>query len=102
MLEMLLFTIRLIDSITKIGPLGVSVVRPNGGWKESSQDTTAKSDRKFENPLRKLKGYERNYKLKSGKGHYSCRFEKKNCLYIHSIYLRTLNTLMLLWNENSS
>lgn len=82
MLEMLIFTVRLIVSITKIGPLGVSVVHPNGGWQESSQDTTAKSDRKFENPLRKLKEYEGNYKLEPDKGHYSFRWRKKSaCTY---------------------
>lgn len=85
MLEVLLFTIRLIDSITKIGPLGVSVVHPNGGWQESSQGTTAKSDRKSENPLRKLKEYEGNYKLKPGKGHYSCSWRKKKVL-VHTQY----------------
>lgn len=81
-METLLFTRRLTDSITKIGPLGVSVVHPNGGWQQSSHGTSAKSDRKFENPLRKLKEYEGNYKLKPDKGHYSCRWEKNSaCTY---------------------
>lgn len=64
MLERLLFTVKLIDGITKKGPLGVLVVYPNRGQQDSSQGTTAKSDGKFENPLRKLKEHEGNYKLK--------------------------------------
>lgn len=63
-LEGLLFAIRLIDGITKKGPLGVLAVYSNRGWQDSSQGTSAKSDGKLENPSRKLKEHEGNYKLK--------------------------------------
>lgn len=100
MLERLLFTIRLIDGITKKGPHGVLVAYPNRGRQDSSQGTTAKSDGKSENPLRELKEHEGNYKLKPGNRTLFMQKEKKQCLYIHSIYLRSLKPRMLLWHEN--
>lgn len=99
MLERLCFTIRLIDGITKKGPLGVLAVYLNRGRQDSSRGTTAKSEGKFENPLRKLKEHEGNYKLKADNRTLFMQKEKKyHCLYIHSIYLRSLKPLMLLWH----
>lgn len=46
------------------------------------QGTAAKSDRKSENPSRKLKEYEGNYRLKPDKGNYSCRQKKKTVLVL--------------------
>jgi len=96
----LLFAIRLTDGITKKGPLGVLVAYPNRERQDSSQGTTAKPDGKLENPLRKLKEHEGNYKLTPDNRTLFMQKEKKQCLYIHSIYLRSLKPLMLLWHEN--
>lgn len=52
--------ITLTDGITKKGQCGVLVGR---GWQESSQGTNVKSDRKFENPLRKIKEHKGNSKF---------------------------------------
>lgn len=88
MLERLLFTVKLIDGITKKGPLGVLVVYPNRGQQDSSQGTTAKSDGKFENPLRKLKEHEGNYKLKPhNRTLFMQKEKKKNHSAVHTQYL---------------
>lgn len=85
MLEGLLFTIRLIDWKNKKGPLGVLVGYPNRGWQDSNQGTSAKADRKFENPLRKLKEHKGNYKLKPD-NRTLCR-RKKQVVLVPTQYL---------------
>lgn len=71
------------------GHWGVSVMYPNRGWCNSRQGTTAKSDGKFENPLRKLKEHKGNYKLKAD-NRTLCAEKFKKCLHIHSVYLRSV------------
>lgn len=81
MLERLLFMIRLTDGITKKRPCGVLAGR---GWQESSQGTTAKTDRKFENLLRKLKELKGKYKLKPHNRTLLLQKGEEQCLYTHS------------------
>lgn len=58
---------------------------PNRGWQDSNQGTSAKSDGKFENPLRKLKEHKENYQLKPD-NRTLCR-RKKQVVLVPTQYL---------------
>lgn len=90
---------RLTDAVTKKGPGGVLVRR---GWQESSQGTNAKSERKFENPLRKLKEHGGNSNFKPDNRTPLMQKREEQCLYIHCTCLRSLKALVLIRHKNAT